>query len=440
MINVIEDERNEFKVELNDKLEKEVVSFLNALGGNIYIGISDNGEIVGIDENIDKLQLVIKDRIKNNISPFTLGLFDISVKLFNEKKYLQITVASGNEKPYYIRKRGMTNDGCYIRVGSSCEPLNEKQIEELYSRRTKTLLTSIISPKQNLSFSQLKIYYEEKGYNINDNFLKQLDLIMENGKYNYLAYLLSDVNNISIKVATYSGNDAYDLIENEEYGYCCLIKAAKNVINKFEQINRTFTKINSEERMEIKMFDNIAVKEAILNAFVHTLWEREYPPKFEIFSDHISISSTGGLPLNVSKKDFLRGFSAPTHPELMRIFKDLDLVEQLGTGVIRILKTYDKDVYEFSDNFIRVNFKFRNAEDLPKIPKNIDINDSQNNLTETQNNIIKLIKEDSKISQVELSNKLDINKSTVMRNLNSLKEKGYIKRIGATKSGKWEIL
>ncbi len=440
MINVIEDERNEFKVELNDKLEKEVVSFLNALGGNIYIGVSDNGEIVGIDENIDKLQLVIKDRIKNNIAPFTLGLFDISVKLFNEKKYLQITVASGNEKPYYIRKRGMTNDGCYIRVGSSCEPLNEKQIEELYSRRTKTLLTSIISPKQNLSFSQLKIYYEEKGYNINDNFLKQLDLIMENGKYNYLAYLLSDVNNISIKVATYSGNDAYDLIENEEYGYCCLIKAAKNVINKFEQINRTFTKINSEERMEIKMFDNIAVKEAILNAFVHTLWEREYPPKFEIFSDHISISSTGGLPLNVSKKDFLRGFSAPTHPELMRIFKDLDLVEQLGTGVIRILKTYDKDVYEFSDNFIRVNFKFRNAEDLPKIPKNIDINDSQNNLTETQNNIIKLIKEDSKISQVELSNKLDINKSTVMRNLNSLKEKGYIKRIGATKSGKWEIL
>lgn len=440
MINVIEDERNEFKVELNDKLEKEVVSFLNALGGNIYIGVSDNGEIVGIDENIDKLQLVIKDRIKNNIAPFTSGLFDISVKLFNEKKYLQITVASGNEKPYYIRKRGMTNDGCYIRVGSSCEPLNEKQIEELYSRRTKTLLTSIISPKQNLSFSQLKIYYEEKGYNINDNFLKQLDLIMENGKYNYLAYLLSDVNNISIKVATYSGNDAYDLIENEEYGYCCLIKAAKNVINKFEQINRTFTKINSEERMEIKMFDNIAVKEAILNAFVHTLWEREYPPKFEIFSDHISISSTGGLPLNVSKKDFLRGFSAPTHPELMRIFKDLDLVEQLGTGVIRILKTYDKDVYEFSDNFIRVNFKFRNAEYLPKIPKNIDINDSQNNLTETQNNIIKLIKEDSKISQVELSNKLDINKSTVMRNLNSLKEKGYIKRIGATKSGKWEIL
>ena len=90
--------------------------------------------------------------------------------------------------------------------------------EELFATRTKKSLTSIISPKQDLTFSQLKIYYEEKKYDINDNFLKQLNLIMEDGKYNYLAYLLADVNDISIKVATYSGNDAYDLIESEEYG------------------------------------------------------------------------------------------------------------------------------------------------------------------------------------------------------------------------------
>lgn len=68
------------------------------------------------------------------------------------------------------------------------------------------------------------------------------------------------------------------------------------------------------------MFDSVSVKEAITNAFVHNLWEREYPPKFEIFRDHIAISSTRWLPLNVSKNDFLNGFSAPTHPELMRVF------------------------------------------------------------------------------------------------------------------------
>ena len=300
-------------------------------------------------------------------------------------------------------------------------------------------LKNIVSPTQDLSFSQLKIYYEEKKYKINDNFLNQLGLIMEDGKYNYLAYLLADNNDISIKVATYSGNDAYDLIENEEYGYCCLIKATKNVINKFEQINRTFTKITSEDRKEVKMFDIVSVKEAITNAFVHTLWEREYPPKFEIFSDHIAISSTGGLPLNVSKDDFLKGFSAPTHPELMRVFKDLELVEQLGTGIIRILKSYSKDVYEFSDNFIRVNFKFKSGESLTNLPRSVD-NNNHYSLSETQEQIIQFIKDNKRITQQEISSNLGVNITTVARNLKDLKEKNIIKRNGTNKNGQWELL
>ena len=438
MLDFLEDSRNEFKEVLNDKLEKEVVCFLNSNGGNLYLGVSDSGKIIGINGNIDNLQLKIKDRIKNNISPATVGLFDIEVKEYDGKKYLHIIIASGNEKPYYLRKNGMTSEGCFIRVGSSCEHLSEKQIEELYGTRTKYSLKNIVSPSQNLTFSQLKIYYEEKKYRINDNFLKQLGLVMDDGRYNYLAYLLADNNDISIKVATYSGTDAYDLIENEEYGYCCLIKAAKNVINKFEQINKTYTKITSENRKEIKMFDNISIKEAITNAFVHTLWEREYPPKFEIFSDHIAISSTGGLPLNVSKDDFLKGFSAPTHPELMRVFKDLDLVEQLGTGIIRILKSYSKDVYEFSDNFIRVNFKFKSSESLSNMSKAVSGNDYL--LTETQENIMKLIEKNNRITQSEIGNILGINITTVARNLKELKNHNIIKRNGSNKNGQWEIL
>lgn len=76
MLDFLEDSRNEFKEVLNDKLEKEVVSFLNSNGGNLYLGVGDSGEIIGINGNIDDLQLKIKDRIKNNISPATVGLFE----------------------------------------------------------------------------------------------------------------------------------------------------------------------------------------------------------------------------------------------------------------------------------------------------------------------------------------------------------------------------
>ena len=72
-----ETNRIEYKKELTDSIEKEVVAFLNYRdGGNIYLGIDDSGKVVGID-NCDEVQLKIKDRLKNNILPSCLGLFDV---------------------------------------------------------------------------------------------------------------------------------------------------------------------------------------------------------------------------------------------------------------------------------------------------------------------------------------------------------------------------
>ena len=81
----------------------------------------------------------------------------------------------------------------------------------------------------------------------------------------------------------------------------------------------------------------IAFREAIINAFVHNDYTREIAPKFEIFKDRIEITSAGSLPEGLSKSEFFDGFSIPRNKELMRIFKDLDLVEQLGSGIPRIL-------------------------------------------------------------------------------------------------------
>ena len=95
MIDVVEDKRNEFKIKLTDSLEKEVISFLNTDGGNIFIGVDDNGNIRDNLGNVDLLQRTIKDRIKDNIMPSTLGLFDVVVNEKDNKKYIQIVIAKG---------------------------------------------------------------------------------------------------------------------------------------------------------------------------------------------------------------------------------------------------------------------------------------------------------------------------------------------------------
>lgn len=434
MLDVIEDVRNEFKVKLTDKFEEEVISFLNTNGGNIYLGINDKGDIIGINGNIDLLQRTIKDRIKDNIMPSTLGLYDVIALEKENKKYIKVIIARGNERPYYLKGMGMTPDSCFIRVGSSIQSMTNEMINNEFSKRTRNSLKNIVSPKQDLTFSQLKIYYEEKGFSINNNFLKQLDLYTDDGKYNYNAYLLADNNSISIRFGKYDGTNSVNLIENEDFGNCSIIKATKNILNKLEIENKTFTKIEYPERKEIKMYDYIAVREAVVNAIVHNDWSNEYSPKFEIFSDRLVISSNGGIQDNTTKEEFLEGFSLPKNKELMKVFNDLDLVEQMGTGIIRILQSYNKESFEFFPNFIRVTFPFN--ENKFKVNKKEIQN---NNLTETQNNIIGLMLDSPTITQGTLARLLDVNIRTIQRNIKILMDIGLVERTGATKKGEWIV-
>lgn len=439
MVGTIEDSRTEFKIKLVDDLEETVIGFLNSKdGGNIYIGVDDNGTIIGLKNNIDLLQRQIKDRIISNIEPSVLGLFDVEVLEEDNKKYLNIIVARGFEKPYHLKGMGMTSDSCFIRVGSSNEKMDEHLINKLFRERTKNSLKNIISPKQDLTFRDLKIYYTEKGFDVGDNFEKQLDFFTADGKYNYVAYLLADENRVSIKVAKYASDDVDELMENYEFGYCSLIKATHRVLEKFITENKIFAKITYPERKEQPMYDYKAVREVIINAIVHNDWSNEYPPKFEFFSDRLEVSSFGGIQNEFTEEEFLQGYSAPKNPELMRVFKDLELVEHLGTGIRRILKRYDKSIYHFFPHFIRVSIKYNqnefeyNNQNIKKI--------TYSDLTKVQEGIIGLIEDRPNITQEEMSNLLGVTSRTIRNHIKYLVDNDYIKRIGADKNGRWEVI
>lgn len=440
MLNIIEDTRNEFKVKLTDKFEREVIAFLNTDGGDIYIGVNDKGEIVGLNGNIDQLQRTIKDRIQNNIGPSTLGLYTVNLMEENGKKYIKVSISRGDEDPYYIRTMGMTPESCFVRVGSSTQSMRYDIINNRANKKYRNSLQILTSPRQDLTFNQLKIYYEEKGFKINDNFLRQLDLYTEENKFNFVAYLLSDNNRIPIKFAKYSGTDVMDLIENEDYGYCSIIKATQNVLSKLKIENRIYTKITYPNRKEIEMFDYIAVREAVINAIVHNDWSDGFSPKFEMFSDRLVITSIGGMQRNVTEDEFLKGVSLPKNKELMKIFNDLELVEQMGTSVLRILKSYDKKSFCFYPNFIIVTFPFRKNTFEDEDKENID-NEIQEELgiSFTQSMIIKIIKETPRVTREKIAQALDVSCSTVQRNIRALIDLGILKRDGAKKNGEWII-
>ena len=449
-----ETNRIEYKQELTEGLEKEVIAFLNYReGGIIYIGVDKVGNTYGLADS-DSDQLKIKDRLKNNIKPSALGLFDIVSEEREGKDIIKIIVASGPEKPYHLRKYGMSEKGCFIRIGTAAEPMPQKMIDTLFSKRTRNSISKIKATKQDLSFSQLKIYYEESGYKLGNAFAKNLELLTEDGAYNYAAYLLADKNSTSIKVAKYSGTNRTDLIESNEFGNECLAKATKQVIDKIAVENRTTTNITSKEREQTHLWNPIALREAIINAFVHNDYTNEVPPKFEIFADRIEITSAGGLPEGLSKQEFFEGFSVPRNKELMRVFKDLELVEQLGSGIPRILDYYGKESFSFSENFLRMTFVTK--ELTAKVDDKVDNGEGGqkggviggamggvtggaiDTLTKRQKEVLKLIATNTTITYTEIAEALGINESPVGKHINALKTKGFIKRHGGTQ-GYWEI-
>ena len=84
-----------------------------------------------------------------------MGLFDVSADKKESKDIIKITVASGSEKPYYKRKHGMSEKGCYIRIGAAADPMPQKMINELFAKRTRDSIGKIKSSHQDLNFEQV---------------------------------------------------------------------------------------------------------------------------------------------------------------------------------------------------------------------------------------------------------------------------------------------
>jgi ATP-dependent DNA helicase RecG len=437
-----ESNRIEYKRELTDALEREVVAFLNYHdGGIIYIGIDDDEAVIGIP-NCDSVQLAVKDRLKHNILPSCLGLFDVIHETRAGQDIVKIIVAGGSEKPYYLKKYGMSERGCFLRVGSATEPMPVRMIEDLFARRTRNSLTRIRSPRQDLTFGQLRIFYEEAGFELTDKFAANLELLTEDGAFNLAAYLMADNNGNSVQVAKYAGTDRVDLVESKEYGYCSLIKTCKQVLDRLEGIeNRVINKITPTTRISRPLWNTVALREAVINAIIHNDYASDLVPKFEVFTDRIEITSAGIIHLGKEQDDFFAGYSMPRNKALMRVFKDLELVEYLGSGMPRILKIYPRDAYDFSSHFIRAAFPMDpEALALERVVAGLAEKTPVETPVKTPDRIMTLLRTHPELTLVEIAGNIDKSPSAVERAVAKLVGEGRLRHIGPKKTGHWEVI
>ena len=97
-----EDEKTELKKELIDEVKSEIVAFLNSEGGTVFVGVEDDGTVIGFkDSNIkDDIDLKLGNWIQEAFFPKPSSLVKF---FFNEDDVLEIQISKGTSKPYYLR-------------------------------------------------------------------------------------------------------------------------------------------------------------------------------------------------------------------------------------------------------------------------------------------------------------------------------------------------
>jgi len=190
-------------------------------------------------------------------------------------------------------------------------------------------------------------------------------------------------------------------------------------------------------------WDGLAIREAVVNAVVHNNYVYGTPPKIELFSDHMEITSVGTIPEGLSKEDFFNGVSMPRNKELMRVFRDVEMVEALGSGMIRIMRSYGRDNFEFGDNYIRFRASYNVLDNVT-----VNITEKELQLTERQVEVLKLLTVTAERNVLEnvlensasLGARLMVSERTIRRDLSKLQELGYIRHVGPDKGGRWQVL
>lgn len=431
----IESETVEFKRSTSE-LKEGIISLsamLNKHGeGTLYFGVKNNGDIVGQNELNENTVREVSQKINDNIKPQVIPI--ISIEYFNDLKFIKVYV-KGNNIPY------SAYDKYYSRSFDEDKKLTPDSLKALINRDGEPdFIVNKPASNQNLTFEILKNMYINHGIKINQKtFLQNIGLFTPDGKYNMMAELLADENNLDIKVVTFDGTNKATMLKRTEYGGKCLLQAVQSVIDYINVINETKVKVGGLQRIEEKYFDPEVFKEAWLNACVHTRWVENIAPMVCIFDDRIEIDSNGGLPLALSKEDFFLGVSKPVNAKLLDIFKTLDFIDQTGHGIPLIVEKYGKKAFYISDHTIRVTIPINKKllvnnnydTDYDIIPTDLDTNEYTVYLALQNNN---------KYTKKELVEHTHISPRQISRITNSLKEKGYIERVGSNKIGYWNII
>ena len=427
-----ESNKIELKRKMVDDLDKEIVAFLNAHGGTIYVGVDDSGKVVGVPQQLkDEYDERVSAILTNNIKPNARSKIEFS---YNDDEVLAINIKEGDSKPYYLTCKGPKPSGTYIRVGRSKRPATDDEILTMIRDSSGWLWESQISKEQGLTFDEISKIAKKKGLDFGTHKFRNLKIVNNEAKFTNLGLLVSDQNPIEVKFAVYDKNLDFK-VKEEFHGSIAAI--ADDVLKYAELFNTTSAKIipGQISRVETKSYPGASLREAILNAICHAEYFAPSNIKIEFFLDKVKVTNPGNIYNNGTLEDIKNGIQSFRNPSLVILLNKLGYIENYGTGIQRILEAY-QDTELQPEFYVSKSYFMVTLHNLNPIEPNmnpIEPNANQKEsmgTTRTCDDIILRLISNGKKTNKELMKETNLSKTTNFRITQRLKSSGKIYKVG----------
>jgi ATP-dependent DNA helicase RecG len=426
----------EFKVELpnSNTLAKTIIAFSNIGGGKLIIGVNDQGEIIGLKPDVNIFEL--KDKVASIIyeTCYPTVLPDIYTTTIDNQLLLIIEVYRGNLLPYYLKNKGK-NEGVYIRVGATNRKASYENILELERQRMNISFDQEANREvalDSLDISSLERRFAQSGKVLDQSVMKNLKLIIEDNNTIYpsngLLILLGRFEHVRMKCSRFKGSTMDVFLDRKEYDSDVFkqLENAENFIKNYIKLSSEIKGLQREDQYEIPLE---AIRESLVNAVVHRDYSNDGRDiKVGIYDDIVNVVSPGGFPSTITQEDILEGRSEIRNKVIARVFKELNYIEQWGSGIRRIKSSCkdrglkEPEILEKGD-FVDVCL-YREVAMKKVAPF------KENSYTNHQRSIINYLNENgNRISTKEASNILGISDRATRTVLSSMVEMKILIRI-----------
>lgn len=399
--------------------KKEIVAFANTNGGTIYIGVQDNGEIVGLD-NADFVMQQISNSLRDGIRPDVSMFTNIELLQEDNKYFVKLTVSQGTKKPYYLSDKGLKPTGVYVRSGTTSAPASEDAIRMMIKMTDGDSFESNRSLIQELTFNSLNKEMERRNLEFSEVQMKNLGILSSDDIYTNMGLLVSDQCKHSIKFAIFQGSDKLVFKDRKELTgslFAQLTDAYKTV----DFYNGTKATFHDLLRTDERDYPEDAVREALLNAIVHRDYSFSGSTIINLYSDRLEIISLGGLVSGLSLEAAMLGASQPRNEKLASLFYRMKLIEAYGTGISKIISCYKG---------LPVQPKFENVEGAFRVvlpnthAQELSVED------EKYLPILRLFEKQKEITRSDVEEALGVGTTHAINMLKEMLEKELIKKVG----------